>query len=199
VTVSDCSFWNNRASRGGALWLERDADIRFINSLFFDNWADETAAAVWCRYAGIAHFENCTFVGNGLPSGGSVIDCGPATVTMANCIIAFSSGCQAVGGPAELLCSDIYGNSGGDWVGDIADQYGVSGNISEDPLFCDPDNSDFSLDADSPCAPFSPPNPECDLIGSEPVACGGPTACEDQHSGGTTWGEVKALFRGDAK
>ncbi len=193
VTVSGCSFWNNRASRGAGLWLERDADIRVIDSLFFDNWADETGAAVWCRYAGIAYFENCTFIGNGLPNGGSVIDCGPATVTMTNCIIAFSSGCQAVGGPAQLLCSDIYGNSGGDWMGDIAGQYGVNGNISEDPLFCDPDNFDFSLHADSPCAPFSPPNPECDLIGSEPVGCGSTPTQE------TTWGAMKALFRGDGK
>jgi hypothetical protein len=30
------------------------------------------------------------------------------------------------------------GNGGGDWVGGIADQHGVRGNISADPLFCDP-------------------------------------------------------------
>jgi len=48
----------------------------------------------------------------------------------------------------------------------------VDGNISEDPIFCDPQNADFQLAANSPCTPFAPLNPECDLIGAWPVACG---------------------------
>jgi hypothetical protein len=81
---------------------------------------------------------------------------------------------------AALTCCDIYGNAGGDWTGSIAGQYGLGGNISEDPLFCDaagwfyelPLEYHFGLNSDSPCAPFSDPNPECDLIGAFGVACG---------------------------
>jgi len=56
------------------------------------------------------------------------------------------------GGSPTLSCCDIYGNAGGDWVGCIAGQLGVNGNICEDPLFCDSQNLDFTLYADSPCA-----------------------------------------------
>lgn len=67
--------------------------------------------------------------------------------------------------------------------------FGINGNISEDPLFCDPEHQDFTLRENSPCAPFTPPNPECDLIGAWPVGSGStPTAA-------ATWGQLKALFR----
>jgi hypothetical protein len=104
-------------------------------------------------------------------------------------IVAFSVSGQGVyTDDATLVCCDIYGNAGGDWVQYIASQYGANGNICEDPLFCDPENLDFTLHADSPCAPFTPPNPECDLIGAWPVGCGStPTVA-------TTWGQIKSLF-----
>jgi hypothetical protein len=89
-----------------------------------------------------------------------------------------------------LGCCDIFGNAGGDWIDCIADQLGQGGNISEDPLFCDPEVGDFTLRGDSPCAPFSPPNPECDRIGAWPIGCG-PTAIE-----ASSWGEIKSLFHG---
>jgi hypothetical protein len=93
--------------------------------------------------------------------------------------------CQ--GGEATLTCCDIFGNEGGDWVGEIAGQYGINGNISEDPLFCDMANDDFTIQADSPCAPEH--SGGCGLIGLMPVGCP-PTAVEQ-----TTWGSVKASFR----
>jgi hypothetical protein len=94
---------------------------------------------------------------------------------MENCIIAFNGLGEAFfwGAESELTltgCS-IYGNDGGDWVGDIEDQYGIRGNIQEDPLLCDPDNGDLRLRENSPCAPFSPPNVEYDLLGAWPVGC----------------------------
>jgi hypothetical protein len=91
--------------------------------------------------------------------------------------------------PPTLVCCDIYGNAGGDWVGPIAGQLGIDGNIWADPLFCDPTNGDFTLQACSPCAPFSPPNPECDLLGAYPVGCAG-TPIES-----LSWGRIKVMFR----
>jgi hypothetical protein len=54
----------------------------------------------------------------------------------------------------------------------IAGQYGINGNISLDPLFCDAANGDFTLQGISPCRPFSMPNSECGQIGAHPVGCG---------------------------
>jgi hypothetical protein len=118
-------------------------------------------------------------------------------VLVENCVIAFSGSGGAIQAdlhpPPRLTCCDIFGNAGGDWVGCIADQYGIAGNICLDPLFCDPQNLDLTLREESPCAPFSPPNAECDQIGAWPVGCGGTPVTP------TTWGAIKARFRLDER
>jgi hypothetical protein len=92
-----------------------------------------------------------------------------ADATIENCIIAYNEGNPgSVGVIDELMpalsCCNIYGNTGGDWVGDIADQNGTNGNFSLDPAFCDMPNSDFRLLPYSPCVPY---NNECEeLIGA---------------------------------
>lgn len=92
-------------------------------------------------------------------------------------------------GNLSAHCTDLYGNAGGDWTPGIQHLLGINGNICEDPLFCDPENGDFTLHCDSPCAPFTPPNPECDLIGARPVGCGETPVME------STWGGIKTIFK----
>ncbi|MFC1573258.1 right-handed parallel beta-helix repeat-containing protein, partial [Candidatus Eisenbacteria bacterium] len=125
------------------------------------------------------HLDECTFYGNtgymGHDAAASVVAVGDVSILIENSIIAFGVDAPAVGciydATVTLSCCNLYGNNAGDWVGCIADQYGVNGNISEDPLFCAPDYDDFNLQEGSPCAPFSPPNEECDLIGAWSGAC----------------------------
>ena len=63
----------------------------------------------------------------------------------------------------------MYGNADGDWVGCIAGQDTMNGNLWADPLFCEPDSGDYRIEEDSPCAP---PNNSCGvLIGAEPAGC----------------------------
>jgi hypothetical protein len=90
---------------------------------------------------------------------------------------------------AGLTCCDLFGNDGGDWVGHIAPQCGVGGNINENPLFCRDENPDepYSLHDGSPCALVT--NPTCGLIGAWDVGCAA-TAVRP-----ATWGEIKASFR----
>ncbi|MCK4304928.1 MAG: right-handed parallel beta-helix repeat-containing protein [Candidatus Eisenbacteria sp.] len=149
VTVEGCTFWGNDAERGGAVMCEEDSEVTIRNCTFHENVAYEGGAAVACEVNGHVFLENA--------------------------VLAFSTSGEAIlcssSSSATLTCCDVFGNAGGDWVGHIADQYGINGNISEDPLFCDPEEGNFSLQIDSPCAPFSPPNPECDLIGAWPVGC----------------------------
>ncbi len=92
---------------------------------------------------------------------------------MDNCIVAGSTVGEGVydddSSTTLLACCDLFGNAGGDWVGGIADQYGQNGNLCADPLFCDPDNDDFTLAADSPCLPE---NNDCgELIGITGMGC----------------------------
>ena len=51
------------------------------------------------------------------------------------------------------------------------DPTGQTGSIAADPLFCDLSNRDLGLLEMSPCAPYTPPNVECHLIGALPVGC----------------------------
>lgn len=86
-----------------------------------------------------------------------------------------------------LGCTDIFGNSGGDWVGEIADQLWTQGNLWADPEFCGvPGSGNFYLQSDSPCAPGGN---ECSVqIGARPVGC------ESVGMRDTSWGAIKAQY-----
>jgi hypothetical protein len=96
-------------------------------------------------------------------------------VTGDRCILAFGTGAAThchFDGAVTLTCSDVYGNSGGDWTDCIAGQDGSNGNFSGDPLFCGPDTLDFRLESGSPCLDA----PGCGLLGAVVDSCGGLSA-----------------------
>ena len=71
-----------------------------------------------------------------------------------------------------MSCCDVYGNAGGDWVDCIADQATASGNLSEEPLFCDDEGGDYRLSSESSCLVPSL-DPSCDdYLGAWAVGCG---------------------------
>jgi hypothetical protein len=146
-----------------------------------DNWASY-GGGICCQESN-PKLANVTMYGNGAYFGAGMA-CWHSSATVENTIIAMSTQGRAVycyGDPSvgTFACCDLFGNAGGDWIGCIAGQSGVDGNISEDPLLCDPDDGDFHLQPDSPCAPFTPANPECDLIGAWPVGCETAEAASD--------------------
>ncbi|MBD3237451.1 MAG: T9SS type A sorting domain-containing protein [Candidatus Eisenbacteria bacterium] len=102
-----------------------------------------------------------------------------SSVLLENCLIAFNNYDAIVcSGTAEVtaLCSDIFGNPSGDWVGCLESQLGLEGNISADPLFCDLEGGDVHLSAGSPCLPG---NGDCGLIGAWGQGCGS-SSVEDE-------------------
>jgi hypothetical protein len=176
------AFIRNESHSAAAASFHDESAGWVLECLFEDNVSSSSGRALtfWIPRPNLV--DRCTLVGN---------VAGHYQFVMENTIVAFSiqgPGVASHEGYAELACCDIFGNAGGDWVGTIADQYGVNGNICRDPLFCDPENGDFELDAESPCAPFSSPNPECDLVGAWPVGCVATTVTP------TTWGLIKALY-----
>jgi hypothetical protein len=77
----------------------------------------------------------------------------------------------------SFQCTNLFGNSNGDWVGNLADYNGINGNFSANPLFCNPPMGDYHIINLSPC---SPPNNSCgQLIGALGVGCQIPFACGD--------------------
>jgi serine protease len=202
----NCDFYDNHCVESGPV-LAFDCWPTFTRCTFRDSYG--SAAGGIYFWGGTLAVVECTFW-NATVS----IVCIEATVEMSNCTVCnCRTGIELRGSPAHaevsnsiiafgrwsieclfdatasVTCSDFYGNQYGDWVGCLEGQLGIAGNISEDPLFCDPQGGDFQLACTSPCAPFSPPNPECDMIGAWPVGCGGTRVMS------TTWGALKALFK----
>ncbi|MFC1475826.1 right-handed parallel beta-helix repeat-containing protein [Candidatus Zixiibacteriota bacterium] len=158
-TIRNCVFAGNSAVMGGAIFTR-------INS---------------------PKLINCTFVGNSANYGAALMSYDDSAPVLANCIIAFNQGSYPAFclefGTVTTVCSDVYGNTHGNWVGCLAGQEGVDGNFSADPLFCNVGIGDVGLvDESSPCTPA---NNDCAvLIGALNVGC----TCDY----GTVVGDVNA-------
>jgi Right handed beta helix region len=188
--ISNCLFLDNETQYGtSALTAFAGSEGDLTNCTFINNTDELGVGVIFNEKISTTRISSCTFWNNATAN--AVLACGHQQVTVTNTIIAGTRGGGAVDSGIyvpTLSCTDIWGNEGGDWVDEIADQYGVDGNISADPLFCDPD-LDLTLDLASPCAPFSDPNPGCDLIGAWPSACG------ESAVGKASWGGIKNLYR----
>jgi len=180
VSVTDCLFERNTAVKGGGVYLRVGSEepLLFSRCVFKGNSADSGAAiyVVETSHASV-RFEGCTIAGN-LGGGMGTVFAENSRMAVENGIIAHNDAgpaifCGGVDRTPTLTCCDIFGNTGGDWVGCIADQAGINGNLSLDPLFCDTAAADYSIWDVSPCAPA---NNDCDtLIGALGVGCYAPT------------------------
>jgi predicted outer membrane repeat protein len=188
--LSRCILTGNGAYAGGAVHLTHNSSGNLDRCTLAHNVAAHYGGAIATSGGAELSISNSTLVDNDIGGFGSgIANWSNVRASAENTIIAFGCCAHAVVGGIDLACCDIYGNDGGDWVGDIAGQYGINGNISEDPLFCDPDTDDFRLDDDSPCAAGNHPDGwDCGLIGASPVGCG-PSAVDE------STGAVLALRR----
>ncbi len=183
VALFDCAVsHNSAAANGGAIHFYSSdttmysSDSSYISfSIFDQNSAGSNGGAFYIVNAS-PQVRNCTFYGHSNAYGGTMTVASYASPFFDRCLIAFNEG------PAAVAClsgqaypyfwiTDIFGNSGGNWTGCIADQYGVNCNFSADPWFCDTAGGDFSLFQNSPCAPDYN---VCDsLVGAFGVGCSG--------------------------
>jgi len=176
--LTRCFFISNRneAGNGGAVVLDYSASADFVDCTFLGN-AAQLGGAVYAWEENSFDLAGCTLYGNSAGSGSAIHVEGTTWITtVERTIITAGLGGAAVSFGTEasvpaFACSDIFGNEGGDWVGPLAAQLGVNGNICQDPLLCSPVGQDFDLQEGSPCAPYTLPNPECPLIGAWPVGC----------------------------
>jgi predicted outer membrane repeat protein len=188
-----CTFVGNRADLGGgAIACVYESCLPILSScVFADNTAD-IGGAIACDHSSPS-FDNCTFYHNAAYEGGA-IHCAGSSPSIDNTIIASSPSGEAVFGGSKsnpsLSCCDVYGNSGGDWVGCIEDQLGVNGNISDDPEFCNPPDGNYGVGPGSPCLAA---NNACGvLIGAWAESC---TEAEAVRLQPVTWTAVKSRYR----
>jgi hypothetical protein len=170
--IKRCILRNNRASvsGGGVHWYGGYAPD-FSYCVLFEN---EAAQGGGGADAVGGKFNHCVFDRNRTGGVGACHSSTSGTI-LDHCILSFGLGGEAIGCdvlfPPQLYCCDIYGNEGGDWVGCIADQLGVNGNFSGDPLFCADGNplGYYAVAEGSPCAPEN--NPTCGLVGIRGTGC----------------------------
>ena len=193
--LSHCSFMDNDSGHsGGGMRCEHpDTTPTLLYCTFSGNLSDFGGGFI-CYSNAAPSLTNCTFSANTANSeGGGVYSGGYGVPELINCIVAFSVAgagvfCEA-DAVASLECCDLYGNTGGDWVGPIADQLGQGGNFTEDPLFVDPNSDDFTLGVGSPCCPGNHGSVDCPLIGAwEGIDCPGTPILMK------SWGAIKALY-----
>jgi predicted outer membrane repeat protein len=201
-TFIDCTFLRNSASEprhgggGGGMYF-RNCAVTVSGCTFAGNvaWSflGGAGGAIYCEYSSMT-VSDCTFHGNSAGGVGGGIYCGSSSsAMMENTIIAYSSSGEAISGTdVALTCCDIFGNSGGDWVGGIEGQLGINGNFSACPSFCHAEGGDFTLCDESPCLPGNHPDGyDCGLIGAWGQGC----ACGSSVTEPTSWGGIKAIYR----
>ena len=149
-TIIENTISNNT---GGAIGLSgSNATIR--GNVITGN-TSEWGGGLYCTESNPSITGN-TLSGNSANIGGGILLRNSFPSAFESNIIAFSGAGEAINcadsTPApNVVCCDIFGNAGGDWIGCIADQMGIDGNISEDPLFCDSELGSFWLQDVSPC------------------------------------------------
>ena len=196
VVISDCSFVANHATWGGGLYCDAASAVDLLRCAFTANEATFDGG-LSCDGSSGASLRSCTFAFNAAADPTRATGVGltqNSTASLETTLIAFGPSGVAVycdpGSSAVLRCCDLFLNAGGDWVGCVATQLGVDGNLAVDPYFCDPASDDLRLRNDSPCLPGQhPAGAECGLIGAFGL---GPCVSAVHR---TSWSEIKLLFR----
>jgi hypothetical protein len=201
ATLANCVFFGNRAFEGGAVYIDDESISSIESCRFLYNAADQLGGALQVSGQSQVQVEGCVFWRNWAPWGGAlgcdysiVLDRGNTyvengsadvgaigayggSIVMEGTIVAFSASGPAIeyeSGTVWLYCCDLFGNSGGDWVGWLALQLGTEGNICADPLFCDLQTGSVDVHAGSPCeaSPAGTSDDTCVWIGAGRVGCG---------------------------
>lgn len=156
--VSDSLFRNNWGGRASALYMPDSCTITVSGVTFNANNSAGDRACIEVEGSSVLSLTNC-LITNGNRSAVRCFD--NATVSASN--------------------TNIFGNVEGNWTDCIASQATSGGNLTVDPLYCDPDNFDFTLRGDSKCAPYNALNNK--PIGAFGTGCYGPDTFSDASVG----------------
>lgn len=198
-TIRHCflvrNFGNHFLTLGSGIVAKEGSDPLVEYCAFSLNWA-----ADWSTGGGFyledsnATFMNCSFVRNS----GEVFTSGPfvlnaSSCTLVNCLVAQNQGAvlfSCVNGDEvlTLTCCNVWDN-GTYSMGCVEGQLGINGNVSVDPLLCDPWGETLFLDEASPCLDV----PGCGQIGALGIGCGAAVSAPEVDS--MPWSRVKGLYR----
>jgi len=187
TSINNCRFVSNNSRDNGGGIYAKNSTFNITNSVFTKNTANNYynensfGGAIYSDES-IFSIINCAFVANHIVKsdeypficeGSAIYNVGNGPYIQ-NCIIAYNKNgravyCAEAGDIPYIECTNIFANEGGDWEGYIEFMFGMYGNISENPLFCDTANADLALFNTSSCLPE---NNSCnELIGAFGLGC----------------------------
>lgn len=173
--LTDCEFDGNLArgeigDGGGALTFFFSYP-EFVRCVFRNNGASY-GGAIHNAPEARANLSYCTILQNQATEGGGGVYIDNADPDIRSTLIAFQDG-EGILSRGDLVplitCTDVYGNTRGDWVGNIANQEESRGNLTVDPLFCSLElTAPPVLQFGSPCTLAGG---GCDDLGALGVGC----------------------------
>jgi hypothetical protein len=174
IKVEDCIIRGNEGAAGGGLYIRHETKI--ANCVITDNLATGAGGGIYCDATNGRRFiQTSTIAGNQSTGGGAGIHWlgnipGPK-LRVQNVIVALNEGgygifANGITDSVGITCSNAWENSAGNYFG-FPDPTGTAGNLSVDPLFCAPEDGNYQLQIDSPCANA----PGCGLIGGLGTGC----------------------------
>ena len=196
MVIRGCRFIDNEAGSTGGAGIALGSlgpGALVENCLFWNNRAvGPNGRGGGLSTGGPVTVRGCTFWGNYAPTiaGGDAVEFANSAggSSLENNVIAGCTGQGAVYVSSSITlsksCNVFWQNAGG--LG-ITYTLGPTDRIV-DPLFCDVSSGDFHVMVGSPCLPDG--SLGCGLIGAFDQGCG--TVSVER----TTWGEVKAAYRG---
>ena len=170
-------------SQGGGIYIINFAQATIVNNLIVQNGAGCGGGLYWQGSHGSTVVVNNTFADNDAPQGSAILATGvDARNQLSNNILAAKAGqtalfCQSAPTLSPVMNSnDVFGPQGLAYGGSCADQTGLNGNVSADPLFIDSTHADYrvqmtspAIDAGNSVAPQIPPT---DLAGNPRIVDG---------------------------
>jgi len=159
--IHNVSIINNTAGIGGGISCYNNSSPSLINVLIANNQTDQCAGGIYALNSSII-LENVTVTQNvsNLGAGFYGIYCG--SITLLNSIMWNDSDYDIyfpVNGGSGNSVSMYYSCIQGGIPNVNATVNWGEGNITDDPLFIDPENGDFHLQSNSPCIDSGDPAP----------------------------------------
>lgn len=136
--IRSCVFQGNSSDDdGGAVFLFHSSPVIW-NCLFSDNHSWDNGGGIYCYAYSSPDIGWCTFFGNSTTYGGSAVYFRVGSEAVVHDCVVTGNTSAALwmdgGGSPSFDHNCIWGNPDGDW-GNLPDQTGQNGNISQDPLF----------------------------------------------------------------
>jgi len=154
VTIKGFTIIGGNELNAGGIYVKYCDQVAIRNCVFHDNSGPSGGGGIGVIGSSVL-VENCTVVGNESNIGGAGIGVALSTLDLVNTIVAFNTGLSVWVFTSDLTftCTDIYGNTGGDWINPFPGWLYLNNNRWADPLFCDAEAGNFFVSSYSPCAP----------------------------------------------